>query len=350
MPAGDSFPMLVLMVDRNDDTSSDAASTSADDTDRAPTMRAYTQTELGGPEVLRIERVPRPTPGPAQVLVRVHAAGVNPTDWKHRQTGRLLGQPPFTLGWDVSGVVEDVGLGVAIHHPGDQVYGVLPYPHGAGAYAEYVVAPARTFAAKPARLSHTEAGAVPLAAMTAWQALVDVAGIGPGDRVLVHAAAGGVGHFAVQIAKARGATVAATASAPKHDFLRSLGADQVIDYRSTGFAEVLGEVDVVLDAIGGDYGPRSAGLLAAGGTIVSLAIANVHPDLARVAGERGASSEVIVVEPDWNGLRQVSELIEDGRLRVHLDRVFPFEEVAAAHRAGETDGTTGKLVLQLRDD
>lgn len=313
-------------------------------------MRAYTQTELGGPEVLRIEEVPRPTPGPAEVLVKVHAAGVNPTDWKHRQAGRFLGQPPFTIGWDVSGVVEETGLGVAVHHVGDEVFGVLRYPFGNGAYAEYVVAPARTFVRKPANLTHTEAGAVPLAAMTAWQALVDVAQVSQGDRALIHAGAGGVGHFAVQIAKARGAQVIATASAPKHDLLRSWGADEVIDYRSTDFTEVIDEVDVVLDPIGGDYGPRSAGLLAAGGTIVSLAVANIHPDLAQIANDRGGRSEVIVVEPDWNGLTQIAELIEAGAITVHLDGVFSFEEAAAAHRAGETDGTTGKLVLQVVPD
>lgn len=314
-------------------------------------MRRYTQAELGGPEVLRIEEVPRPVPGPAQVLVRVHAAGVNPTDWKHRQSGRFLGQPPFTVGWDVSGVVEEVGLGVAVHHVGDEVFGVLPYPGTAGAYAEYVVASARTFTAKPASLSHTEAGAVPLAAMTAWQALVDVAQVGIGDRVLIHAGAGGVGHFAIQIAKARGAYVIATASAPKHELLRSWGADQVIDYRTEDFAEVIdGELNAVLDPIGGDYGPRSAGLLASGGTIVTIAIANVHPDLARVAEQRGAASATIVVEPDWHGLSQVAALIDRGDVSVHLDGVFAFEEAAQAHRAGESDGTTGKLVLQVVPD
>lgn len=318
----------------------------------APTFRYLTQDVLGGPEVLHLATGPRPTPGPTDVLVRIHAAGVNPTDWKHRQAGRFLGQPPFTLGWDVSGVVESVGLGVAIHKPGDEVFGVLRYPFGAGAYAEYIAAPARTFVAKPQRLSHLEAGAVPLAAMTAWQALVDVSEVGEGDRVLIHAGAGGVGHFAIQIAKARGATVYATASEPKHELLRSWGADEVIDYRTVDFTTVIDEVDAVLDPIGGDYGPRSARLIARGGhgSIVSLAVANIDPRLAQIADERGVRSEVILVEPDHDALSQIAELIDDGKISVHLDGVFDWTEAGQAHEVGERDGTTGKLVLQVVPD
>lgn len=187
------------------------------------TMRAIGQDVLGGPEVLKEVRPERPEPRPNEVLVRVRAAGVNPTDWKHRATGGFLGEPPFVLGWDVSGVVESVGIGVAAFRPGDEVFGMLSYPFGHGSHAEYVTAPARTFAPKPSGIDHVQAGALPLVSLTAWQALVERAEVQPGQRVLVHAAAGGVGHVAVQIAKARGARVIGTASAGKHEFLRSSG-------------------------------------------------------------------------------------------------------------------------------
>ncbi|MBZ4323773.1 NADP-dependent oxidoreductase, partial [Streptomyces huiliensis] len=175
------------------------------------TMRAISQDAFGGPEVLREVRLPVPAPGPGRILVRVRAAGLNPTDWKHRAGPAFLGEPPFVLGWDVSGTVVAAGLGVTLHRPGDEVFGMLPHPYGAGAHAEYAAGPARAFARRPAALDHVQAGALPLAGLTAWQALVDVARVGPGDRVLVHAAAGGVGHLAVQIAKARGAHVTGTA-------------------------------------------------------------------------------------------------------------------------------------------
>src|SRR5687768_4430002 len=214
------------------------------------TMRAMSQDVLGDPDVLHEVVLPRPEPGVSQILVAVHASGLNPTDWKHRARRAFLPEPPFVLGWDVSGVVEAVGFGVTLFQPGDEVLGMLPYPGGAGAHAEYVTGPARAFTHKPSALSHVEAGALPLAGLTAWQALVDTAGVRAGQRVLIHAAAGGVGHLAVQIAKARGAHVIGTASAVNHDFLRGLGADEVIDYGTTDVAEAVRDVDVVLDPLG----------------------------------------------------------------------------------------------------
>src|SRR5690606_27681495 len=214
-------------------------------------MRAVVQTELGGPEVLTLTEIPRPEPGPGEILVRVEAAGVNPIDCKTRASGGLLrASPPFTVGWDVSGVVEAVGRGVRLHRVGDEVYGMPSFPRFAGGYAEYVAAPARHFDRKPAGLSHIEAAALPLAALTARQALVDTAGLGAGLRVLVHAGAGGVGHLAVQIAGSLGAFVIATASPRKTGFVRKLGADVVLDYTAADFAADLADVDVVLDAVG----------------------------------------------------------------------------------------------------
>src|SRR6185436_20651544 len=194
------------------------------------TMRAIRQLSLGGPEVLELAEVPRPQPGPTEVLVRVTAAGVNPVDWKVRAGGGFLGEPPFTVGWDVAGVVEGLGRGGTRFAPGDRVFGMPRFPHEAAAYADYVAAPARHFARAPASASDVEAAALPMAGLTAWQALVDTADVQPCQRVLVHAAAGGIGHLAVQIAKARGAYVIGTARAENHAFLAELGADEAIDY------------------------------------------------------------------------------------------------------------------------
>lgn len=313
----------------------------------ATTMRAISQDTLGGPEVLHEIELARPAPGPTELLVRVHAAGLNPTDWKHRATGGLLGDPPFVLGWDVSGVVEAVGPGVALFEPGDEVFGMLRYPQGHGAFAEYVTAPSRHFARKPAELDHVHAGALPLAAQTAWQAVADVARVQAGQRVLVHAAAGGVGHLAVQMAKARGAHVVGTASAAKHDFLRGLGADELIDYRNADFAEEVGDLDAVIDTVGGDYGPRSLRTLRPGGTIVSLVLSNVAGDLSAQAGALGIRAREMLVEPDHATMRTIAALVMADRLHVEIDTVLPLEQAAKAHELGEKGHNTGKIVLTV---
>ncbi|MCC5576711.1 NADP-dependent oxidoreductase [Microtetraspora sp. AC03309] len=310
-------------------------------------MRAISQDVLGGPEVLKQVELERPVPGPTEVLVRVRAAGVNPTDWKHRATGGLLGRTPFVLGWDVSGVVESVALGTTLHKPGDEVFGMLPYPYGHGAFAEYVTAPARTFARKPGNIDHVQAAALPLAALTAWQALVDTARVGTGHRVLIHAAAGGVGHLAVQIAKARGAYVIGTASAAKHDFLRGLGADELVDYRGVDFAEAVGDVDAVIDTMGGEYGPRSLRTVRRGGVIVSLVLSRLADGLGARAAELGIRSEPMLVEPDHAAMKAIAALVEAGRLRVAIDTVLPLERAAEAHELGEKGHTTGKIVLTV---
>ncbi len=309
-------------------------------------MRAMRVDRFGGPEVLEAVDIPRPSPGISQVLVRVRAAGVNPTDWKHRGGRRFLGDPPYVVGWDVSGVVEEVGLGVTLFKPGDEVFGMLPYPGGAGAYAEYVVGPARAFAPKPAAVDHVQAAAIPLVALTAWQCLVDTAHVRAGDRVLVHAAAGGVGHLAVQIAKSRGAEVIGTASAPRHAFVRSLGADEVVDYTSVDFADVVRDVDVVLDTIGEDYQLRSLRTLKRGGTMVST-VPRAAEGLFERAAELGVRAELILVEADHAGMLAIADLVERGRLRATIAGTFPLYRAAEAHRLGETGRTAGKLVLTV---
>lgn len=307
-------------------------------------MRAISQDVVGGPEVLKEVELDRPSPGLSEVLIRVQAAGVNPTDWKHRAFRGYLGDPPFVLGWDVSGVVEAVGLGVTLFAPGDEVFGMLPYPHGAGSFAEYVTGPARAFAHKPGTIDHVQAGAIPLAALTAWQALVDTARLQAGQRVLVHAAAGGVGHFAVQIAKARGAYVIGTASGPKHEFVRSIGADELIDYREVDFTEAARDVDVVLDTVGGDYATRSLPVLRKDGILVTIGSpwnTDLHPQADRL----GVRATVMLVEADHAGMNAIAALAETGKLSAHIAGIFPMQEAARAHELGETGRTTGKLVL-----
>ncbi|MGW1536054.1 NADP-dependent oxidoreductase [Streptomyces aureus] len=308
------------------------------------TMRAIGQTVLGGPEVLKEITLERPSPRPNEILVRVRAAGVNPTDWKHRATGGFLGEPPFVLGWDVSGVVEATGIGVATFRPGDEVFGMLPYPFGHGSHAEYVTGPARAFTRKPAAIDHVQAAALPLVSLTAWQALTEQAGVRPGQRVLIHAAAGGVGHVAVQIAKSLGAHVIGTASAGKHDFLRSIGVDEPVDYTSVDFAEAVRDVDVVLDTIGGETGLRSLRVLRPGGVVVS--ILPVGSDAFYEEAERlGVRAVRMLVDADRTGMEAVADLVEKGALRATVARTFPLADAAEAHALGDTGRTTGKLVL-----
>lgn len=220
-------------------------------------MKSITQRSFGGPEVFELTEADRPQPLPTEVLIRVDAIGVNPVDAMIR-TGALplFGSPPFTLGWEVSGVVEEVDPGTNRFRPGDEVYGMPLFPRPGNAYAEYVTAPARQLAHKPATLDHVHAAALPLVGLTAWQSLVDIAAVTAGQRVLIHGAGGGVGHVAVQIAKALGAHVIGTASAAKLDFVRGLGADEVLDYAAVDFAASVREVDVVLELVGGDYGEQ----------------------------------------------------------------------------------------------
>ncbi|GAA4965712.1 NADP-dependent oxidoreductase [Actinoplanes utahensis] len=307
-------------------------------------MRAITQETLGGPEVLTATTVDRPSPGPTEILVRVHAAGLNPVDVKSRQFGGFLGQPPFILGWDVSGVVEEVGTGVTLFGPGDEVFGMPWFPRQAGAYADYVTAPSRHFAAKPGDIDHVHAAGLPLAGLTAWQALVDRARVRPGQRVLVHAAAGGVGHLAVQIAKNLGAYVIGTARAGKHDLLRDLGADEVIDYTAVDVAEAIEPVDVVLDPIGGENGPRSLRTLRRGGVLVSIN-SPAEQRLAPQAEELGVRAGFLLVEPDRSGLLALADLVRAGRLRVLVEAEFPLADATKAHELSETGRATGKIVL-----
>jgi NADPH:quinone reductase-like Zn-dependent oxidoreductase len=312
-------------------------------------MRAISPEEWGPAELLREIELERPEPGPVQVLVRVHAAGVNPSDWKQRESGGLglWGEPPI-LGYDVSGVIEETGLGVELYAPGDEVFGMVGFPLQGGAYADYVVCRPRHLAPKPPRLSHAEAAALPLVGLTAWQVLVDTADVQPGQRVLVHAAAGGLGHVAIQIAKSLGAHVIGTARVEKHAFLRELGADELFDYSTGAFEDAISDVDVVLDTVGGDYPARSLATLKPGGILICLAMPMDPPESVRLAAaERGVRTSTPLVEIDRLALTRVTELVEQGELRPHIDSTFPLVDAAAAHERGESGRTTGKIVLTV---
>lgn len=306
---------------------------------------AKMRTVLPGPDGLAVAETERPAPGPVEVLVRVHAASVNPTDVKTGQAGkRMDGSAAGTPGYDVSGVVEAVGAGVRLYRPGDEVFGMIRFPHPGNAYADYVTAPPRHLAPKPTGIDHVHAAAMPLVSLTAWQALHDTANVQPGQRVLIHAAAGGVGHVAVQLAKHLGAYVVGTASAGKHDFVRSLGADEVIDYRTVDFAEAVKDLDVVVDPIGGDYAERSLKVLKDGGVLVNI-LPPPSPDLLVRAAERGIAAGFMLVEPDHSDMRTIARLVDKGALRVEIDTVLPLAEAQQGHDRVATGRAQGKVVL-----
>ena len=308
-------------------------------------MRAIVQDTFGGPEVLRLADVSDPAPLPTELVVLVKAIGVNPVE-TYIRAGRFpfAGQPPIILGWDISGVVESVVPGTNRFAPGDEVFGMPLFPRAAKAYAERVAAPSRQLARKPPSLSYEEAAALALTGLTAWQCLVDVAGVKAGDRVLIHAAAGGVGHLAVQIAKALGAQVIGTASRGKHEFVRGLGADEIIDYRGVDFREIVKDADVVLDTVGGDYGARSIETLRPGGLLVTI-VDRLNRELAQKVSEAGRRFAGVTVEPDHGGLEALAALAEAGKLKVHVEKAFPLEQAAEAHRFLVEAKPRGKIVL-----
>lgn len=309
---------------------------------------AIVQHELGRPEVLRLEEVPTPEPIPTEVQVRVRAAGVNPVDFKTREgkgMAATLGDPPFTVGWDVCGEVTAVGYGVTRFEVGDEVFGMPWFPRQAGAYAEFVTAPSRHFERKPHAFSVEEAGALPLAGLTAWQIVVDTLRVQAGDDVLVHGGAGGVGHLAVQVAAARGANVVATARREQADFLAGLGAARTLDYRDDDFDSRLSELDSVIDFTG-RFGERSIAVLRPGGTLVSVP-SGVDPKLVELAAARKKRATGILVEPDPVGLAGLCGLIERGKLEIEVGEVFDLERAADAHRHAEASHGAGKIVLRM---
>ncbi|WP_136616852.1 MULTISPECIES: NADP-dependent oxidoreductase [Mesorhizobium] len=308
-------------------------------------MRAVIQNSVGGPDVLVIANQPDPTPKAGEVLVRVKAAGINPVDGSVRAGHyQLLGEPPFILGWDISGTVEALGAGVTGFKIGDEVFGMPRFPKQAAAYAELAAVPADEIALKPKGADHLQAGALPLAGLTAWQGLVRHGGLKSGQRVLVHAGAGGVGHLAVQIAKARGAYVIATASPGKLDFVRKLGVDEVLDYTKGDFADQVRDIDLVLDPMGGEHAERSLKVLKRGGVLVSLL--NVSDATRAQASAQGIRVERMSVVPDREGLLELAQLIDAKELAVHVAKAFPLDQAGAAHAFLATK-PIGKVVLAV---
>ncbi|MFF1476857.1 NADP-dependent oxidoreductase [Streptomyces sp. NPDC058301] len=307
-------------------------------------MRAVIQKSFGGPEVLEVVETDRPKPLGGELLVKVHASAVNPVDLAVRSGAYpLLGEPPFGVGWDISGVVEEAGPGARFKE-GDEVYGMPYFPRAATGYAEYVLVPSRQVARKPASVDHAHAAAIPLAALTAWQGLVQGAGVKAGDRVVIHRAAGGVGHFAVQIAKARGAHVIALASAARHEFVRGLGADEVIDNRATDFTETVKDADIVFDSAA--QGDLVLGAVRPGGTLVSI-LEHGDAELAARVEAAGRRFVGISVEPDYAALEAIAELVDAGAIRPYVEETFPLEEAGKAHELVGAGHVQGKIVLTV---
>ncbi|MCU1482319.1 MAG: NADPH:quinone reductase [Subtercola sp.] len=317
-------------------------------------MKAAVIDGPGSPEVLRVAQVPLPIRINAEVLVKVAGAGINPLDAKTR-AGRGVSAAipgyPFILGQDFSGIVVESPYEGHFLKPGDEVYGMLSTPRGQGSYAEYVSAPSMQLCKKPGRLSLIEAAGVPLAALTAWGMVVDVAKAHEGQRILIHAAAGGVGHFAVQFAAYFGAYVIATSSARNASWLRELGAAEVIDYTAKRFEEEVSNVDVVIDLVGNvhdDTGLRSLQTIRPGGLIVNAPTGS-WPTVIDDAHALGIRATTYKVSPDAATLTIITRLINSGDVHVHIDEVFELADVASAHLALEAGHTRGKLVLNLAD-
>lgn len=311
-------------------------------------MRAIRIDEFGGPEVLAEAELPAPEPLPTEVLVRTAGAGVNPVDWKTRAgkgMAKLIGDLPWVPGWDVAGTVEAVGAGVTRFQPGDRAFGMPWFPRAASAYAELVTAPSRQLAGAPDGLDLTAAAGLPLAGLTAWQTLVELVEVEPGQRVLVTAATGGVGHLAVQLAAGRGAYVAGTARAVNHEFLRGLGAAEAIDYTEETVADRAGGFDVVLDLAGDDPVALLA-TLAPGGSLIRPT-PKLDAALREEAERRRVHVTAFLVEPDGAGLEGLARLVARGGLRVEVAETFPLAEAAEAHRRSEQGHTRGKLVLAV---
>ena len=320
-------------------------------------MKAVRIHEFGGTEVLKIEDVERPVPAADQILVKVYASGINPTDWAIRQGGNDVLRPylklPMVLGWDATGVVEEVGSDVTKFKKGDAVYGEPDFP-GGGSYAEYLVSKASQFALKPKTIGFVEASAVPLAGLTAWTGIFECGKLQAGQRILVQGASGGVGGFAVQFAKAKGAYVIGMASAKNLEFVKQLGADEVIDYQSQKFEEIVNDVDVVLEATplrDNQERLRSVQVLKDGGILVTANLDLPFDDQVLQALEaKHAKGEAFNNQPRGEWLEEMAQWIDEGKVKVHVAKVFPLEEVAEAHLESESWHVQGKLVLQIRKE
>jgi NADPH:quinone reductase-like Zn-dependent oxidoreductase len=308
-------------------------------------MKAIRMHEYGGPEVLKFEEAPKPQIKSDEILIKVHASSVNPVDWKIREGRRKDKFPsdlPLTPGWDVSGVVEEIGSGIKDFKPGDEVYG-RPDPTKNGAYAEYIAVKGNQVCIKPKSITHDEAAAVPLACLTAWQGLFDFGLLKLGQKVLIHAASGGVGSFAVQLAKWKGAYVIGTSSKNNIDFVKQLGADEVIDYKQDRFEKILRDIDLVFDTIGGETQKKSIQVVRSGGILITT----LEPVSQKEAFEKNIHLQGFIVQSYPHQLKLIARLIDEGVLKIFISKIFPLEEAAEAQRLSELGHTRGKTVLEV---
>src|SRR5665213_1056270 len=322
-------------------------------------MKAIRIHEFGGPEVMKIEAIERPVPAADEILVKVYASGINPVDWVVRNGGNdFLKQHlklPMTLGWDVAGIVEETGSNVTGFKKGDEVYGVPNFPGSNGSYAEYCAANENQFAIKPKSIFFNEAAGVPLVGLVAWAGIFELGKLKPGQRTLIHGASGGVGSFAVQFAKAKGAYVIGIASAGNLEFLQEIGADEVIDYKKQKFEELVENIDVVFDASPlRDESQRlkSVMVLKNGGILVSVNVDFPFSEtVLQALSKKNAKGELLAGQMnhrDW--LNEIAQLIDDGKVKVIISKVYPLEQIAEAHKESETWHVRGKLVLEIRKE
>jgi NADPH:quinone reductase-like Zn-dependent oxidoreductase len=308
------------------------------------TMKAVRIHDYGSADMLIYEDVPRPTPQAGEVLVRVCATSINPVDWKIRE-GRIGNKStqklPVILGMDLAGVVETVGPGVTTLQPGQEIYGVADTSRS-GAYAEYAIASVDAIAPKPLSLSYTDAASVPVVAMTAWQALFEKCNLSAGQKVLIHAAAGGVGTFAIQLAKWKRAFTIGTTSAANMDFVSSLGADTVVDYKSTPFETVVEDIDVVFDPLGGTTRSRSWSVLKAGGTLVTI----VGPFPPETPNQR-VKAVGVGMHPSTSLLNEIAALLDTRQVRACVEQVFPLTEIRQAQALSQNGHARGKIAIEV---
>ena len=316
-------------------------------------MKAYTLNENGGIEKLRLSEIDKPKINNDEVLVKVKAISINPVDtFVRKKESSLRGilnpgkdENTFIIGWDISGIIEENGSNITEFKIGDEVFGMVNFPGNGKAYAEYVAVPANQLALKPKNISFEEAAAATLAALTAWQGLVTYAKIKKGDKVLIHAAGGGVGHYVVQIAKSFGAYVIGTGSSTKKAFVLKLGADEFIDYTKQKFEEKINDADIVFDSIpGSEHLLRSIAVAKNGGTIVSIKT-SFEGELAEKAKEKELHTYRILVSSNGNDMKQIAKLLEEGKIHSHVSEKFKFEDLPKAHQQIETGKTLGKIVV-----
>ncbi len=321
-------------------------------------MKAVRIYKFGGPEVLKVEQIERPVPAADEILVKVYASGVNPVDWVIRKGANDALRPlmplPITLGWDAAGLVEEWGSEVTGFQKGDAVYGVPNFPGTGGSYAEYCAAKATRFALKPKSIGFNGAAAVPLAALTAWTGIFEHGKLQAGQRILIQGASGGVGSFAVQFAKVTGAYVIGIASASNLEYLKQLGADEVIDYKTQKFEDLLHDIDLVLEASpvrDNDERLKSVKVLKTGGILVSVNTDfPLNDEVIQALSSKNAKGELSPNQARQEWLTRMAQLIDEGKVRVLVSKVFPLEQVAEAHRESETWHVRGKLVLEIRKE